>query len=305
MGIIPRRHTIISDTTAYDPNTGYELKKIPKGYKFSARLGDEIISTDRKPRCWQQSLRYKMKIDSANALLILRFALVLQYASDHDRLNEPRFKMTLLDENEKTITDCSNYDFYASNKNIKGFKTYKPEDAEDPIIWCDWTTVGADLSKYIGRTIIIEFMSADCTRQYHYGYAYFVASCQPLNIIEKYCSGDTVAKLTAPEGFQTYNWTNDNGISIDTTSNLYINNPKEGLVFNCKMRSVTGCNVSIKSTINKYIPKASFSSYMIDCNSNIIQFVNLSTSTRGSISPSWVFDDGNSEEFNPLILILL
>ena len=82
-GIINRRQTIITDTTAYDANTGNALRKVPSGYRYSARLGDEIISSDSNPRCWEQSLRYTMTIDSTNALLIMKFALVLQYASDH------------------------------------------------------------------------------------------------------------------------------------------------------------------------------------------------------------------------------
>ena len=51
-GIINRRQTIITDTTAYDANTGNALRKVPSGYRYSARLGDEIISSDSNPRCW-------------------------------------------------------------------------------------------------------------------------------------------------------------------------------------------------------------------------------------------------------------
>ena len=68
-GVVSRRHVIISDTSAYDKNTGYALRKIPKGSMYSARIGDEILSSDRAyPRNWNQSLRYTMKIDSNNAL---------------------------------------------------------------------------------------------------------------------------------------------------------------------------------------------------------------------------------------------
>jgi hypothetical protein len=49
-GLVSRRQTIMSDTSAYDANTGYALKKIPKGYKYSARLGDELISSDKSHR---------------------------------------------------------------------------------------------------------------------------------------------------------------------------------------------------------------------------------------------------------------
>ncbi|HET7733513.1 MAG TPA: hypothetical protein VFK73_06710, partial [Paludibacter sp.] len=39
-GIVYGRHTIMTDTLAYDSNTGNKLKKIPAGSRYSARLGD-------------------------------------------------------------------------------------------------------------------------------------------------------------------------------------------------------------------------------------------------------------------------
>lgn len=293
-GIVNRRHAIMSDTSEYDANTGYALRKIPKGYKYSARLGDQIISSDMNPRCWEQSLRYTMTIDSSNALLIFKFALVLQYANDHNAINEPRFKLTLYDSKGNVLPDCSNYDVFSSNKNIKGFKTYTPPGAEDPVEWRDWTTVGANLLKYLGQTITIEFMSADCSYRYHYGYAYFVAGCQPLYIKVKYCAADTMARLIAPEGFERYRWTNSSGTLMDTIQILKINVPDQRLTYSCTMTSATGCVVSLHSSVLKYIPHADFSSFMIDCHSNTVQLLNNSTTNRGTLSYNWYFEDGNT-----------
>ena len=293
-GIVNRRQTIMSDTSAYDANTGYALRKIPKGFKYSARLGDEILSGDVNPRCWQQSLRYTMAIDSNNALLILRFALVLQYAIDHTALNEPRFKLTLYDSNGNILPDCSNYDVYSSNKNVKGFKTYNPAGTRDPIEWRDWTTVGANLLKYVGKTITIEFMSTDCNQRYHYGYAYFIAECHPLYITVKYCASDSIASLTAPEGFERYKWTNSSGSIVDTTQIYNIKVPQEKSSYTCTMTSATGCVVSLQTSVAKYIPKADFSSFMLDCKSNMVQFLNRCTKTYGSLSYNWNFYEGNN-----------
>jgi gliding motility-associated-like protein len=299
-GIIDRRQTIMSDITAYDANTGYALKKIPPGYLYSARLGDVILSGDVNPRCWQQSLRYTMSIDSNNALLILKFALVLQYAIDHDQINEPRFKLTLFDSQGNVLPDCSNYDVYSSNKNVKGFKTYTLPGVRDPIEWRDWTTVGANLLKYLGQTITIEFMATDCTQRYHYGYAYFVAECHPLYITVKYCASDSIARLTAPEGFERYKWTNSRGIVVDTTQIYSIKLPEEKSTYSCTMTSATGCIVSLQTSVAKYIPKADFNSFMLDCKSNLVQFLNHSTKTLGSLSYNWNFYEGkNSYLENP------
>jgi gliding motility-associated-like protein len=293
-GIVNRRHAIMSDTTAYDANTGYMLKKVPAGYSYSARLGDEIISTDEKPRCWQQSLQYTMTIDSTNALLVIKFALVFQYDSDHTATNEPRFRFTIYDEHGDTIPDCSNYDVFASNRNVKGFETYITDKYEEPIIWRDWTTVGADLSKYTGQSITIEFMSADCTQWFDFGYAYFVAECHPLYITMHYCAGDSVATMIAPEGFENYNWTDDSAAVVDTVQILRIADPTEGATYTCTMTSATGCTVALQSTIVKYILHDEFISNMIDCNSNTVQLVNLSTTTHGTLLYRWDFGDGNT-----------
>jgi gliding motility-associated-like protein len=288
-GIITPRQTIMTDISARDENTGYELKKIPPGYKYSARLGIESNSATYF-RCLEQSLRYTMYIDSGNALLVVKFALVLEYATDHAATNEPRFRFTLFNYAGDTIPDCSNYDVYSSNNNVKGFQEFTT--LRGMVQWRDWTTVGINLSKYIGQTIVIEFMTADCTKAYHYGYAYFVADCHPLTIDVINCANDTIAKLKAPEGFESYRWMNRNGTIIDTKQFHMVVNPQADSSLSCTMTSATGCAVTLQSALAKYIPKADFSSYIIDCNSNTVHFTNLSTKTLGTLLYKWDFENG-------------
>ena len=137
-------------------------------------------------------------------------------------------------------------------------------------------------------------MSADCTGRYHYGYAYFVAACHPLYITVKYCADDSVASLVAPEGFETYSWMDNSGKEIETAQTLNLTNPVEGAIYTCKMTSATGCTVTLKSTIAKYVIKTDFSSKMIDCKSNIVQFINSTTTTHGTLNYLWDFGNGNT-----------
>lgn len=303
-GIVNRRQTIISDTSAYDANTDYKLKKVPSGYVYSARLGDAIIDgSDSNPRGWEQSLQFTMTIDSSNALLIMKFACVLQYASDHTALMEPRFRFTIYDSSGNKIQDCSDYDVYSSNSMVSGWNTYTPSGSSNsgpgggggpsnaPVKWRNWTTVGADLSKYIGQTITLEFMSADCTGRYHYGYAYFVAGCQPLIITVNYCACDSTASLKAPDGFSTYSWTDSSKTVVGTQQTLKVTKPVEGETYTCTMTSATGCTISLTSTIAKYAPKAAFTSEMEDCVHNKVKFNNLSTSTHGNLKYKWDFEE--------------
>jgi len=299
-GIVYRRQTIMTDTTAYDANTGNALKKIPSGYRYSARLGDETTSADSNPRCWQQSLRYTLTVDSTNALLIMKFACVLQYADDHTATMEPRFRVTLFNQKGDTIPDCANYDVYASSTAVAGFKTYTPSGSQDPVQWRDWTTVGANLLDYVGQTITLEFMASDCTGRFHYGYAYFVAQTQPMYITVKYCAGDEVAELIAPEGFTTYIWKDPKGAVVGSTQTLDIANPNEGDTYSCQMVSATGCTVTLQATIARYTITPDFTSSMIDCKSNTVQITNLSTTTHGTLTYLWdLGDGGTSTEKSP------
>lgn len=294
-GIIPMRQTIISDTETLDENTGGELRMVPAGYRYSARLGASRPKPDDNPWNWNQSLRYTMTIDSNNALLILKFALVLEYEFfGHLRENEPRFCLTLFAPNGDTIPNCANYDVYASNSSVTGFHIYIPPGTNDTIQWRDWTTVGVDLSEFMDSTITIEFRTSDCTLGHHYGYAYFVAECHPLNIKMEYCQDDYAAKLTAPEGFENYEWLDSDGNFVGSQQEIEIANPQENSTYTCDMVSETGCEVSLQSTIHKYSPVAGFSSYMIDCISNIVQITNNSTTNQGRLLYFWEFGDGKT-----------
>lgn len=294
-GIKPRRHTIITNQNAYDAVTGNELKLIPPGFNYSCRLGDVITDFDEfNTRCWHQNMRYTMDIDEGNALLILKYALVLEFADDHEEDQEPRFRFTLYDSNGDTLPGCANYDVFATNKALEGFHFIEDGGYFGDVMWRDWTTIGFDLSDYMGETITIEFLTADCTRTHHFGYGYFVASCQPLNINLRNCADDTVATLTAPTGFMNYSWHNRNGVKVGDRQLLQIKDAKEGDVYTCNMTSESGCDVSVSTTIESYIPVLEFDSYMLDCHSNTVQLTNQSTTNNGHLAYLWDFGDGNS-----------
>lgn len=288
-GIVYDRQTIMADRSAFDPNTGGKLKIIPDGYRYSAKLG----STQRYGR--HQSLSYTMKVDSTNALLVWKFAIVLEDPErNHQIYEEPRFTITLFDENGDTIPDCSNYDVYATDGRIGGFQTFQPQETNSVVVWRDWTTVGANLLPYYGQTVTIEFMAADCTHKGHYGYAYFVLDCMPLNITVDFCANDVDAVLSAPSGFRNFKWKDNAGTVVDSVQNLFVQDPQEGDTYICEMESETGCSLSLSAVIARYEQEALFSSKMIDCLSNEVQLINESTHTNGSLSYYWDFGDGNT-----------
>ncbi len=298
LGVADGRHTIIT-TNSYDYTVdGENLRLIPNGFTTSVKLGSTYLGGGGL----HQSLTYQIDVTPENAFVIYRFAVVLLDPQNdtHEKIDEPRFKVTLLKQNGDIINDCANYDVYASEARIGG---WQQSVNNSKLFWRDWTAVGINLSNYIGQTITLEFMSANCRRSGHYGYAYFVAECHPFNITVDYCAGSNDASLTAPVGFESYNWTDSLGNTVGTDRNLLRKNPLEGDTYSCNMLSATGCEVSLKSTIYRFEPNAVFKNDLIDCNklNNTLHFYITNPPTHGTLKFKWDFGDGTtSTEAEPM-----
>jgi len=304
-----RRITLLSDQAAYDINTGNKLKIIPSGYKYVARLGSEFSAAEipTLPRGWNQSLLNTMTVTNNNALLLLKYAVVLEYETRHEQFQQTKFQLTLYDQKGDTIKDCANYTVFAQD-GLDGFQSSYTSD-NYPVRWRDWTTVGVDLRAYIGQTISVEFMTRDCILCGHFGYAYIIADSQPMSISVKYCSNDTYATLTAPDGFTGYTWKNSSGVEQGNQQTLTIPSPNEGDKYTCSLTSATGCSVNLDATVAKYQPVADFNYTLEACNSstNTVTFTDKSIKNLAnpanpgdSITYLWSFGDGaTSKLVNP------
>lgn len=296
-GFVTNRHQIIT-TQGYDPILGgTKLKLIPDGFTASAKLGSTYLGNGGL----HQSLQYDIDVTESNALVIMHYAVLLldPFDASHEVIDEPRFKLTILDEQGNTIPDCANYDVYASNARVGGWQEspYSSSGGRSySIFWRDWTAVGINLTNYIGKKITIEFLSANCRRTGHFGYAYFTAECLPLYISVDYCTGNSYARLNAPSGFELYEWKNQKNEPIGTQQSLIVNNPSEGDTYSCSLISATGCEVSLTSTIYRYEPNAVFNNDLIDCNTlnNTIHFNINNPPTHGWLKYNWDFSDGTT-----------
>ena len=299
-GVVANRHQIIT-TQAYDAAVGgSKLKMIPDGFTSSVKLGSTYLGSGGL----HQSLRYELDVTEHNALVIMHFAVLLldPFDSSHGQVDEPRFKLTILDNAGNTIPDCANYDVYASNARVGDWQKtpYTTQSGSsshvDTLFWRDWTAVGVDLRKYLGQKVSIEFMSANCRRQGHFGYAYFTAECKPLYITVDYCTGDSYAELKAPGGFEVYEWKDSNNTILSNQQTLSLQNPSEGEVFTCDLKSATGCEISLNTTIYRFEPNAHFSTDRLDCNdvNNTIRFFVNQLPTHGTLEYSWDFGDGGT-----------
>ncbi len=279
-GLVATRHTIMTGPGT-DPNTNGVLKVVAPGGQYSARLGNDNVGAEA------EQLIYSFPVSPNNQLFIYRYAVVLEDPF-HDSLDQPRFEIKVFAQNGNTI-GCGVYNVYAA-AGIPGFVTIQGPSGSE-IHWKDWTTVGIDLSGYVGQTVTIVFSTGDCALGGHFGYAYIDCFCYPFNIFSDFCPGISTTTMTAPPGFAQYLWNTG-----QTTQSIVVNNPVVGDTFSVVMTSVTGCDVTLYSVVT---PSVIASAYIqSDSCYNSVAFLDSSYVVVGSPVNYWYWDFGDGTSSN-------
>ena len=224
VGVLPGTHTVITQQGT-DANTGDLLPLLPDGVSAVVRLGDLA------PGAHREFIVYTFTVDPDNPILLLNYAVVLQ-CPNHWDWAQPRFIIQVLNADGELLNGCMEYYVVASD-DIPGFQVH-PQDNDFVAMWRPWTVNGFDLSPYAGQTVKLKLSTYDCVVGAHYGYAYFTASCISNRISFSGCDGDQVT-LTAPEGFESYAWSN--GSTAPTTTYTLQGNTTA----TCVISTVTGC----------------------------------------------------------------
>jgi gliding motility-associated-like protein len=281
-GVLPGRQTIVTGK-GMDANTCDAVPIVAPGGMFSARLGNQ--QDDRQV----DRLSYTLNVEESNTLFIYKYAVVLQDPG-HAPNEQPYFKVSVFDENRKLIDpDCGQYNVSASS-NLPGFKTC----GINSVVFKNWTTVGLNLSDYIGKRVTVEFETGDCRKGDHFGYAYVEAYCSSIKINSTYCAAVNKTILTAPIGF-SYLW--DTG---ETTITIDIDNPVNGQKHSCVLTSATGCKVEISTVLTLKEPIVNFEA-IGTCENAETLFLNTSSNTDNfTNSFQWDFGDGTTSDLeNP------
>jgi gliding motility-associated-like protein len=270
IGMVPGRHTIMGGG-GFAPWTCNTVPVIPPGYAFSARIGNDNTGAEA------ERISYTVDVTEQSTLLIYKYAVVLEDPG-HSSFEQPRFLARVTDQNGNVIT-CTVYQVAAS-QNLPGFQSC------GGVVYQNWTTVGVDVSDYLGQQVTLEFATGDCALGGHFGLAYVVAECRPLQLESRYCVGsDNVATIAAPDGF-TYLWSTG-----ETSQEIQITNPVEGQVVSCQITSVTGCQAYLESVMTPSSTIANFNP-TVPCTADAF-FDNVSTINNGTLASSfWEITDG-------------
>ena len=223
-GPIPGRHTIINRITAGIDPFGFFPQIAPNGSGYSVKLGNQSAGTQA------ESISYTYTIPSSLTVfsMLFYYAVVIE-SPGHVPANQPRFRARIIDVSTGNPIPCVDFDFAAGNT-PGGFRTSPvPGNLGSTVLYKDWTPVSINLNAYIGKTIMLEFITNDCLQGGHSGYAYLDVSTLCNGVISGnfICPGDTAITLTAPFGFETYAWYSDLTFStiLSNSQTLYLNPP--------------------------------------------------------------------------------
>lgn len=232
VGIVANRHTII--TSKYpDPNTNDSIMSMPPagGGAYSVRLGNDNTGSE------SESLSKSFTVNNGNKFFIYQYALVLEDPDGHSPIEKPKFEVKIIDQAGNIVKpeECGYYQVTAGAQTndwgVYGGVRYK-----------DWTTVGLDLSAYLGQKVTVVFTTEDCGLGGHYGYAYIDAACGFLDIdVIGFCKNSNTVQLKAPPGFKTYYWP----INGSHASSITIPKPNVGDSVIVEVTNEAGCTSKI------------------------------------------------------------
>ena len=284
-----RRCVIMVGPGSYDPYTCDSLITVFPGDSYSARLGDTSQGG------YAEELKYQIAVNSANYLFIYRYAVVLE-SPNHSYNQQPGFSVQINDSLGNVLdSTCGFYQFYAPSTpplhgdSIKGGYHYcaNPPNGAEGIYWHKWTTVGMNLSAYVGHTIQIVFISHGCAYTAHRGYAYISAFCSYLTIQTSMCEGDSSATLTAPPGFARYKWSTG-----DSVRQIVVPHPVTGENIKCVLTAINGCKDTILETLT-YTEITTNFNHGTACAGDSTQFYDSSYVNQNAVTGwIWNFGDG-------------
>jgi gliding motility-associated-like protein len=196
----PNRHTIISRIlpSALDP-FGLFPTNPPDGSNFAVKLGNTNVGAEAE----RITYAIHIPLNDSNFSIKYNYAVVLQDPG-HTIWTQPRFNAQLRDSATGLYIDCASFE-YISTSGLPGFDV---SPVNSGVIYKPWSSVFYSLRGYAGKTIYLEFTTADCVRRAHWGYAYVdvESTCGSPVEVHYDCTYPNATTLTAPPGFQFYNW---------------------------------------------------------------------------------------------------
>ncbi|TAL61115.1 MAG: hypothetical protein EPN85_05675, partial [Bacteroidetes bacterium] len=304
----------IISTAGVDPCTPGPTPGSPSITYVAPGFGNSSIQLGEKLTACSVSeqLTYPLTVTAQDINLIYAYALIIQDGgSNHPVNQQPYCEFIILDANGDTVP-CS-YAHYAGGSNMPGFFPVAASCATVITNACGcncgfsgcqayykpWTTVGVDLSAYIGQTLTIIITNTDCTQCGHYAYSYWDFSCGPTANSASYCVGNpvTISAPTDPVITYNYQWYQNGSLYTgppNSTAQTITPFPQPGDTFSVQIKQPSGCNFWMSFVPQPTILTASTTATPASCgNSNGTATANVTTGSA-PYTYNWSPSGGNS-----------
>ena len=135
----------------------------PGGGNYSFRLGDAINGGTASGLPQAEAIRLSFLVTPSNAGFTYRYAAFLQYAG-HPAEMQPRFEIVPFDSSNNIIPCGYLKVVSGTTMGCPGTATYHPGAGfgVDQWYYTNWTSVGLDLTSYMGQNVSVEFRTSDC-----------------------------------------------------------------------------------------------------------------------------------------------
>lgn len=208
MNFISGRTDIMNTSMPNDPIGNFPV--VPSnGGQYAFRLGDQT------PNNGAEKVSFTFTVPAVDDYAIkMMYAVVIENPDGHTPEQMPRLTITVKDAAGNKVKDgCYDRNFIAAS-GLPGFF-----DAGG-VIYKPWTELMLNLKGTANQTLTLEITTGDCSLGGHWGYGYFdVVGCTTIeDITMDSCNLDLDgAYFSAPEGYMTYNWyNNDYSQLVDT-----------------------------------------------------------------------------------------
>ncbi|MBL7931155.1 MAG: T9SS type A sorting domain-containing protein [Bacteroidia bacterium] len=202
-------------------------------------------------------------VSGANTFLQFAYAGVWQNHGSVLCCQEAGFDFLLKDQNGNLLS-CSSLTLGGSSCQATGI-TYSVA-GNGTYNWTNWQIKAIDLSPYINSNITVEIIANDCIYGDHYGTLLcdlkfglpFSCFCSVGFVSNdpyfgpKFCSGSSIAQISAPLGYATYSWTGPSVIpqSQSTLATITVTNQPLGSVYTVSMMTFNGCVYTATYALN-------------------------------------------------------
>jgi hypothetical protein len=249
----------------------------PTGGKYSIKLGNNVAGGE------SERIMHQFVVQPQDTNFIYQYSVVFQDPG-HLPSEQPFFDFVITAQAGDTVP-CS-FQHLTAGSAIPGFQTVPttltvcaPGTSGGPVKYNPWTTVGVNLSNYVGQQVTVICTSGDCTQCGHFGYTYLDFSCGNTPVSAG-CWGSPSTICAPADPGASYQW------STGAVSQCINVTPNPGDTYTVTVMTPSGCGYSMHYEAGNGNVQALFTYAQ---NGGIINFTNLST---GSSVYNWSFGDG-------------